>query len=44
MEKDKAHSLVSILLTTHLFEEPGTLAEVTKISLKWFNEHLNASR
>lgn len=37
-------AMVIIPGATHLFEEPGTLEEVTKIALKWFKEHLSASR
>ena len=34
-------AMVIIPGATHLFEESGTLEEVTKISVKWFKEHLN---
>jgi len=37
-------SMVIIPGATHLFEEPGTLEEVTKIALKWFKEHLNTKK
>lgn len=32
--------LATIAGATHLFEEPGTLEEVTKQAGKWFHEHL----
>ena len=35
-------SLMIIPGATHLFEEPGTLEEVTRISLEWFKDHLNS--
>ena len=28
---------------THLFEEPGTLEEVSKLALDWFVQHLNSA-
>ncbi|MDZ7614082.1 MAG: hypothetical protein U5K51_10630 [Flavobacteriaceae bacterium] len=34
-------SLMIVPGATHLFEEPGTLEEVTRISSKWFKDHLN---
>jgi len=37
-------SLMIIPGATHLFEEPGTLEEVTRISLEWFKEHLNPKK
>jgi putative phosphoribosyl transferase len=29
---------------SHLFEEPGTLEEVTRLAIDWFRRHLGASR
>ena len=28
---------------THLFEEPGTLEQVSKLALDWFGQHLSLS-
>jgi putative phosphoribosyl transferase len=45
LNKIAAESLPNCLLTiipraTHLFEEPGALAEVTKLALEWFDGHV----
>lgn len=38
-----AHSQLSIVPgATHLFEEPGTLEEVSRLSAVWFNDHLHS--
>jgi dienelactone hydrolase len=36
--------LVIVRRATHLFEEPGTLEEVARLTREWFVQHLRASR
>lgn len=36
--------LIIVPGATHLFEEPGTLAEVARLASQWFTQHLQAKR
>jgi pimeloyl-ACP methyl ester carboxylesterase len=41
LKQVKEKKLVIVPKATHLFEEPGTLEEVSVHALKWFSKYLN---